>query len=525
MPGGVPMTEDRRGMSGAKPARCVIGVDIGTTSTKAVLYDASGAIVGQHGVEYPLATPAPGAAEQNPDQILRAVIEAIAAVAGRVDPARIACVSFSAAMHSVIAVDAAGEPLSPCITWADTRSAAWADRLRREGGDEIYRRTGTPIHPMSPLAKLAWLRDTQPELFARAARFVSVKEYVFNRFFKRFVVDHSIASATGLFDIAKLDWDPQALAAAGITRERLSAPVPTSHTIEGLDPEIARRTRLAPGTPFVVGANDGALANLGVNAIRPGVVAVTIGTSGAIRTVVDRPVLDPGGRLFCYVLAPGLWVMGGPVNSGGMILRWLRDEFAAAEVETAKRLGLDPYDVLTQIAERVAPGSGGLLFHPYLAGERAPLWNADARGSFFGLALHHRKEHMIRAVLEGVVFNLLAVLRIIEETGVRTGQVLASGGFTRSRLWRQIMADVFNREVVVASARESSCMGAAVLGLHAIGAIPSLDAVAGMLGETESCLPQPGNVERYGRLADIFVRLPGLLHGAYREIAEYQRAM
>src|SRR5262245_6829872 len=431
-------------MSSAKRGRCVIGVDIGTTSTKAVLYEYTGAVLGQHSVEYPLLTPSPGVAEQDPEQILHAVIAAIGAVAARAERAQIGCVSFSAAMHSVIAVDSAGNPLSRCITWADTRSAPWAERIKRAGGDAIYRRTGTPIHPMSPLVKLAWLRETQRPLFERAVRFVSVKEYVFNRFFKRFIVDHSIASATGLFNIASLDWDGEALAVAGITRERLSTLVPPSYTMEGLDPDIALRTNLAPDTTFVVGANDGALANLGVNAIRPGTVAVTIGTSGAIRTVVDKPVLDPQGRIFCYVVSPGLWVIGGPVNNGGMIFRWLRDEFAASEVETAKRLGLDAYDVLTKIAERVGAGSGGLLFHPYLAGERAPLWNADARGSFFGLALHHRKEHMIRAVLEGVIFNLLSVLRIIEESGVRTQQVLASGGFTRSRLWRQIMADIFD---------------------------------------------------------------------------------
>lgn len=504
-------------------ARYVIGVDIGTTSTKAILYDDAGSAIAQHSVEYPLSVPTPGAAEQDPEQILRAVIEAIGRVASGVASSRIACVSFSAAMHSLIALGATGQPLTRCITWADTRSAAWAHRIKQNGGDEIYRRTGTPIHPMSPLVKLCWLKDTQPALFDSAARFVSIKEYVFHRFFQRYLVDHSIASASGLFNISTLEWESEALALAGITAERLSTPVSTIARIEGLDADIARRTGLTRDTPFVVGANDGAAANIGVNAIERGIVAVTIGTSGAIRTVVDRPLTDARGRTFCYVVAPGLWLVGGPVNNGGIILRWLRDELAAAEVEAAKRLRMDVYDMLTTIAERVGAGAGGLLFHPYLAGERAPLWNADARGSFFGLALHHRREHMIRAVLEGVIFNLFAVFRILEEVAGEAERVSASGGFARSRLWRQIMADIFNREVVVPQFHESSSLGAAVLGLYAIGAIPSLQMVAGMVGETECHGPNPSDVKQYQRLAPVYLSLPDLLRNAYRDIAEFQR--
>jgi gluconokinase len=502
-----------------------IGVDIGTSSTKAVLYDRSGALRARHAVEYPLSTPSPGAAEQDPDQIVAAVVTVLDAVRQALPAGeRIACVSFSAAMHSLIAVDGAGAPLTRCITWADARSAPWAERLKQAGGAAIYRRTGTPIHPMSPLAKLCWLRETQPALFGAAARFISIKEYVFFRLFKRHVVDLSIASATGLLDIGTLQWDREALQVAGVTPERLSALVPTTCVLEGLDAEMARRTGLAADTPFVVGANDGVLANLGVGAIEPGAVAVTIGTSGAIRTCVGQPLTDPHGRLFCYVLVPGLWVVGGPVNNGGLILRWLRDEFGSAEIETARRLGVDTYDLLTRIAERAGPGAAGLLFHPYLAGERAPLWNADARGSFFGLAMHHRKEHMIRAVLEGVVFNLHAVLGIMEETGVRAERILASGGFARSQLWRQIMADIFDREVVVGQSAEGSCLGAAILGLHAIGAIEELRGAAQpLIGQTETCRPEPAHVRKYRSLAAIFARLPDLLRDAYRDIAEYQR--
>jgi len=222
-------------------------------------------------------------------------------------------------------------------------------------------------------------------------------------------------------------------------------------------------------------------------------------------------------------LKPRHWVVGGPVNNGGIIFRWVRDEFAAAECETAKRLGLDPYEVLTRIAERISAGSEGLLFHPYLAGERAPLWNANLRGSFFGLAMHHRKEHMIRAVLEGVIFNLYSILPAVESLVGESRSIKATGGFARSGLWRQMMADVFDREVVVPESFESSCLGAAVLGLYALGRIDTLAVVGEMVGATHRHTPIARNVALYQALLPIFLALPGRLQVQYRQIAEFQQ--
>lgn len=363
----------------------MIGIDIGTTSTKSVLFTEQGEVITTSTQEYPLYTPAPDVAEQDPDEIMQAAIRSVHGVMTQsgVSANQILFVSCSSAMHSVIAMDQNDHPLTRCITWADNRSAAWSAKLQENGvGHQVYLRTGTPIHPMSPLTKLMWLRHDEPELFERTAKFISIKEYLFFRLFGQYIVDHSIASCTGLLNLEQLDWDQEALDIAGITPNHLSKLVPTTYTIEGMHPEWAEKMALSPSTPFVIGASDGVLSNLGVNAIKPGIVAATIGTSGAIRTVVDRPVTDPKGRTFCYALTEKLWVVGGPVNNGGMLFRWVRDEFAASEVETAKRLGINSYDVLTKIAERVPPGSEGLLFHPYLSGERAPLWNPDARGSF-----------------------------------------------------------------------------------------------------------------------------------------------
>ena len=504
----------------------MIGVDIGTTSTKAVLFSENGKIIAKSDGEYPLLTPAPAIAEQDSEEIFKTVIASVKGVMtdSGIHPEQVLFVSFSSAMHSVIAVDDNGKPLTRCITWADNRSAEWSARLKKDfGGHELYLRTGTPIHPMSPITKLMWLRHEQESLFNKTAKFISIKEYVYYQLFHQYVVDLSIASSTGLLNLNTLNWDEEALKIAGINEDRLSTLVPTTHIMTGLDRGYAAAMGLSPSTPFVLGASDGVLSNLGVNAIGPGVVAATIGTSGAIRTVVDKPMTDPKGRIFCYALTEDKWVIGGAVNNGGMIFRWVRDQLAASEVETAKRLGINPYDVLTKIAERVAPGSDGLLFHPYLTGERAPLWDPNARGSFFGLTLNHQKEHMIRSVLEGVIFNMYTVLLAMEEQMGTPAKIHATGGFARSPIWRQMMADIFNQQVIVPESYESSCLGAVVLGLYATGRTESLDIVASMVGGTHEHQPIEQNAVVYKSLLPIYIRISRKLEEDYEAISEFQR--
>ncbi|WP_150283943.1 gluconokinase [Rummeliibacillus sp. TYF-LIM-RU47] len=502
-----------------------LGVDIGTTATKAVLFGEKGQVISTHRAGYPLYSPTPSVAEQDPDEILIAVKETIrvAIEKSQINVEQLKLVSFSAAMHSLIAIGENGKPLTRCITWADSRATDWAEKIKKEmNGHDIYSRTGTPIHPMSPLCKITWLRHEKKEIFSKAYKFISMKEYVFHHFFGRYIVDHSIASATGMFNLKNAAWDEQALSVAGITKDQLSELVPTTFYLDGLKQEVSEELGIPSHIPFVVGANDGVLSNLGVNAIDPGVVAVTIGTSGAIRTVTDRPVTDPKGRIFCYVLTDKHWVVGGPVNNGGMTFRWLRDELASSEVETAKRLGIDPYDVLTKIASNVNPGSDGLLFHPYLAGERAPLWNANARGSFFGLGLHHKKEHMIRAVLEGVIFNLYTVFIALQEVIGVPNKIQATGGFARSALWRQMMADIFNQEVSVPESFESSCLGAIVLGMYALGEIEDFSIVSEWVGSTHLHKPIEENVELYVELIPIFIRISRMLSQEYEDISKFQ---
>ncbi len=504
----------------------VIAADIGTTSTKTMVVDRQGMIHGQHSVGYSLNSPQPGRAEQNPDDIYEAVIETVrqAVLSSSIPANEIICLSFSSAMHSFIAVDNEFRPLTQSITWADNRAVDQAERLKssKEGMD-IYLRTGTPLHPMSPLTKLMWLRENEPELFAKAAYFVGIKEYVLARLFGKLVIDYSIASATGLFNLNSLTWDTEALSIAGISSDRLPEPVPTTFRLDGLRSTEAERMGLSAETPCITGASDGTLANLGVGAFEPNVFAVTVGTSGAVRTIVRKPVTDPGGRLFCYALTEDAWVVGGAVNSGGILLRWVRDVLATQEAAEARLQGVDPYTYLIDLAHGVPAGSDGLIMLPMLTGERAPYWNANARGVFFGLSLTHGKPHMIRAVLEGVVFGLNAVAAALTELVGPGKEIRASGGFARSVIWRQMMADVWGMPLSVPEAIESSGLGAAYLGFIAMKAKMGFDGIhewvkAGALHQVNQ-----ENHQVYRKIFPLYEQIYDRLKDSFNEIAKFQQ--
>lgn len=494
----------------------IIGIDIGTTSTKSVLFTPDGRAIRKAQVEYPLHRPVAHAAVQDPVQIFEAVLSTVQQVTHQRDPAAVVGLAFSSAMHSLIAVAADGALLTPSITWADNRAAHWAQTLQASH-PEIYHRTGTPIHPMSLLVKLVWLRHEQPQIF-QAARFISIKEYVLFRLFGQYWVDYSIASATGLFNLFSLTWDSSALEIAGIQPEQLSQPVPTTQILTGMAADLAQQMGVSAQIPVVIGASDGALSNLGLGALSAGQVAVNLGTSGAVRAVVDRPMTDPQSRLFCYALSEQHWVIGGAVNNGGILLRWLQDQFAATSTKTSS----ESYELLMQLAETAPAGANGLLFHPYLLGERSPLWDPNARGSFFGLRFNHSRADLTRAGLEGVLFNLQQVLQALQATAGETQQILATGGFVRSPFWRQMMADIFNQPITVPKQYESACLGAAILGLYALGRIDSLTVDPAILGPAYQHQPQPQQVAIYQQILPIYARLLALFRSEYAAIAQLQ---
>lgn len=493
----------------------MMGLDIGTTAVKAVLFNTTGEYVDKETVHYPLHTPNVHIAEQDPDEILSKAIQAVKTLVTRNQCSdEIEFISCSSAMHSLILLDRSGSRLTECITWADRRSEDVAEAWNMDKGVDIYRRTGTPIHPMSPFIKLLYFKDEAPEMYSRIGKIVGIKEYILHHFTGLYEVDKSIASSMGMMNLETSEWDAEVLELLELNPEQLPNIVDTTRAYNATA-EAAGHLGIAGNTKIIIGASDGVLANLGVNAIEEGDIAITIGTSGAIRTVIDAPKTDPKMRTFCYHLTNDHYVIGGPVNNGGVVLRWIRDELCQEEIGEAESKGKDPYEVMTQAAKDIAPGSNGLIFHPYLAGERAPLWNAKAVGSFYGMTLSHSRSHMIRAAMEGVVYNLYSVYLALREQMSTVKSIKASGGFARSEMWKQLMSDVFGEQLTVPKSYESSAFGACLLGLHAIGEMNDLNDVADFVGESDAYKPDEKAYLKYQDIMSVYIEIGRALEPFY----------
>jgi gluconokinase len=496
-------------------ANVVLGVDIGTTSAKAVAFDADGHERSRGEASYPLLEPEPGQAVQDPGAVVDGTLAAIraAATAARDQGTPIAALSFSGAMHSLVGLDAGGRALTPLITWADMRATEQAERLRAEH-PELHDRTGTPLHPMAPLPKLVWLGEHEPTTFAAARRWAGIKELVVARLTGTWAVDHSIASGTGLMNLHELAWDGEALALAGIDAGRLSALVPTTERLALGAPDAAE-LGLKEGLPVIVGAADGPLANLGVGAVHHGVAACSIGTSGALRLMVDRPAVDPQRRVFCFALTPGRWVVGGAINNGGVVLQWTGEALAPD-------LGPHAEAQLVELAEGVPAGSEGLVMLPYLLSERAPHWSTLARGAYVGLTRHHGRAHLVRAALEGVCLQLALVLASMRDAGNEVREIRATGGFARSTLWRQMLADALGMPIGFPAGHEGSAFGAALLGMEALGLVDGIDRAAELVGIDDVVEPEAGAAGVYADLLPIFASLYEALTPAFRALQRHR---
>jgi gluconokinase len=517
--------------------QAIIGIDIGTTSTKSVAFRRDGSMLGSYSVEYPLLQDQPTWAEQEPEVIVQAVIRSVKGVLDRtgLKGEDVAAVGMSSAMHSLIAVDAGGRQLTRSITWADGRSESQARRIREQlNGKEIYSRTGTSIHPMSPFPKLVWLRENRPDIHISAAKFVSIKEYVLYQLFGEWVVDHSIASATGLLRLDTLNWDEEALRIAGIGAERLSELKPGTYVLQGLGIRYAEQMGLAADTPFFLGGSDGAMANLGVGAIGPGEMAVTIGTSAAVRMMTNKPLTDEKQRTFCYHVAETSYIIGGATNNGGIVLQWLRDSLFAGRKVVMDDGGngsgglaagkiKDTYEELLELASYVSPGAGGLLFLPFLTGERAPIYNSEARGTYFGMHLGHRQEHFLRAGLEGVMLAVLSVAEALKDLAGQAREVRASGGFAKSRLWLQMLADMLGQEVSVPRVTEASALGAAVIAMQGLGEMADWSHLKEWAPIAERIEPNLRNTDIYRELFGIYERLCGQLPEHFAAVSDFQK--
>lgn len=476
----------------------VLGVDIGTGSVKAVAVNLQCQSFADNQLYYSYDSPKPGHHEQDPELIWDTFKTCIAGIIAKIGRPPLA-ISLSSALHSLIPVDKDGIALGPMITWADSRSVEIAKRLKSsQEGMAIYEASGTPSHAMSPLCKIIWIRENNAELFAAADKFISIKEYIWYKLFSKFEADESIASGTGLFNITERIWLRDALHLAGITTSSLSIVVPTDYRRDYPANSAAGFDFLKPGTPFIIGGSDGCLANLGSMAVEPGIAAITIGTSGAVRVASNKPLPNPGAMTFSYILDTKTYICGGPINNGGIALQWwLKNSKPEA--------GENDYEHLFQQIATVPAGSDGMLFLPYLTGERAPIWDSEACGTFFNVKLQHTQAHFSRAVLEGICFALKDVLDAVQQNAEPIAQINISGGIVKSDLWIQTLADITAKKLVIVQSDDASAVGAAFIALKSIGVIN--DYPTSHFEGSKAFEPNEGNVEAYARQFLIYKQL------------------
>lgn len=464
----------------------VVGLDLGTSSVKALATTPGGEELASGAIRYGIATPAPGRVEQDAAALCDAASAVLARVAAeaRARGARVAAVGLSAAMHGLLAVDAAGTPLGPLVTWMDRRAEDVADRWRADGtAAALYAATGAPMHPMLPVAKLRHLAERDPGAFAAARRFVGLKELLVFRWTGAWRVDHGIASATGLFGLRTRDWDPAALACAGVGPDRLSTPAPPSTALPFL-PDAARALGLEPETRLVLGSSDGALATIGVGAAGRE-AALTLGTSGAIRVLTDLPLLDPERRTFCYCADDARYVAGGPTSGAGAALDWLL-ALLVDELPQPERFAR-----AAALAAEAPPGAAGVVVLPFLAGERAPWWNGALRGAIEGLDLAHDRRALLRGAFEGIVFGVRAVYEVLRALAGDAERLLLTGGLTAAPFVRALVADAFGIPAARSRREEAAALGAALVAAQALVLGGDASDAARAIGREPASIPDP----------------------------------
>lgn len=446
---------------------CLLGIDLGTSGTKTVLFDTRGNALASHTVECPLYQPKNGWAEQDPEDWWRAVRETVRSVlkTAGASAESVRGVGLSGQMHGLVMLDENGAVLRRAILWCDGRTQKQCDEITQLlGRERLIAITANPALPGFTAGKILWVRENEPELYEKCRHILLPKDFIRYKLTGEFATEVSDASGMNLLDVPSRRWSGEVLSALGIDPALLGTMHESADVTGTVTKLAAEATGLAAGTPVVGGAGDNAAAAVGTGVVESGLAFTTIGTSGVIFAHSDTVTIDPRGRVHSFCSAvPGAWTVMSCTLAAGLSLQWFRNNFCGAERETAAELGADPYELMTAEAERSPVGANRLLYLPYLMGERSPLLDSDARGVFFGLSAMHTKRDLIRAVLEGVTYSQRQCLDVFREMGVPVGEMLACGGGAASPFWRQMLADVYGCPVGTAASKEGPALGAAIL--------------------------------------------------------------
>jgi len=491
-----------------------IGIDTSTTATKALLMDESGDVLGVASNEYAFETPQPLWSEQDPALWWTATVESVRQVIAKtgVDAAAVKGIGLTGQMHGLVLLDEKGEVLRPSILWNDQRTGTQCDAIRAKlGREKLIQITGNDALTGFTAPKILWVQESEPEVWKRTRHILLPKDYVRYKLTGTFASDRAGGAGTILFDLAKRDWSPEVLDALDIPAEYLPPTFEGTDATGTLKSDVADELGLPPGTPVFGGGGDQAAAAVGTGAVLAGIVSLSLGTSGVVFATTDNPFIEPEGRLhaFCHAV-PGKWHLMGVMLSAAGSLRWHRDTFAP---------GVD-FDKLLEPIDDVAAGSDGLFFLPYLTGERTPHPDPLARGAFVGLTVRHSFPQLTRAVLEGVSFGLRDSFELIKSAGLENiSQVRVTGGGAKNPLWRQILADVLNAEVVTVNTTEGAAYGAALLAAVGSGVFGSVEAACDMTITITGCTGPGKDQSIYDDIYPLYRELYPALRPTFKRIA------
>lgn len=502
----------------------LIGIDVGTSGTKTALFSEDGAVVASHTAEYPLYQPQNGYAEQEPTDWWNATCEGMNKVIEKsgIDKNDVAGIGLSGQMHGLVMLDENGKVLRKSIIWCDQRTAKECEEItERCGLDTLMRITASPALTGFTASKILWVRNNEPEVYAKCRHILLPKDYIRYMMTGEFATDVSDASGMQLLDIKNRNWSDEILEKLDIPREWLGKVYESCEVSGYMNEEGSKATGIPAGVPVVGGAGDNAAAAVGCGVVRDGRAFTTIGTSGVVFAHTSEMSVDPKGRIHTFCCAvPGAWHVMGVTQAAGLSLKWFTDNFCDADKIEAKELGKKDYALLDEKAAGIDIGCDRLIYLPYLMGERTPHLDSNARGVFFGLSAMHTRAHLVRAVMEGVTFSLKDCLTIFGERGIKVDSMMACGGGGSSKLWRQMLADAFGCTVKQCVSNEGGALGAAILAGVGAGLYPSVQEACDKIISVKSEQPaDEANTAKYAKFYEIYKSLYVALKSNFVDLA------
>ncbi|WP_010270821.1 xylulokinase [Paenibacillus senegalensis] len=486
----------------------ILAHDIGTSGNKATLFSEDGKLIGSHVVSYDTDYFNGTWAEQDAEDWWKAVCltsKKLISSLG-INPQDIAVVSFSGQMMGCLCVDRKGNPLRKAIIWADQRAQEQVAQIENHiSQKDFYHIVGHRNTASYGIQKLMWVRDHEPDIYEQTYKTLNAKDFIVARLTGNFYTDYSDGNSNGCFDLANLQWSEEIITYAGIDPDKLPELKPSTFVAGEVTREAAEATGLAAGTPVVLGGGDGVTASVGAGSISPGKTYCSIGTSAWVTTAAEKPIFDDEMRTVTWAhIVPGLYAPNGTMQTAGGAYQWLKNTIGQYEMHQAEESGRSAYDYMNAQIEQSPVGSNGLIFLPYLLGERAPRWDADAKGAFIGLKSENQRGDLIRSVLEGVTMNLSIILEILRKQ-VSIEEMIVIGGGAKGAVWRQMMADIYNAKVMVPNLlEEASSMGAAVTGGVGVGLYKDFNVIHQFLDINHTHVPNPEAVSAYQPVKELF---------------------